>query len=106
MIRIQIEERVKEILASMLMLEAEDIELDMTLIDELDLNEESLQEVFNQLEETFDFDFSYSMLIEQNESGFFFEDYFKEELAVLAIFTVEDLIQLVDQQRGNDIFII
>ena len=104
MIRTQIEQRIKAILASMLLLEAQDIELDMLLIDELDMNEDSLQEVFNQLEESFDFDFSYSMLIEQNEFGFVFEDYFNEEHILLEVITVEDLIQLVDQQHCNDIF--
>lgn len=85
-----------ESIAEMLMLKKEDLELDMSLIQELDFDLDCLQNLLGNIEEKFNLELEFIPLIEMNEelNCFVYEDLFVEQEDLIVIETIEDLLRL------------
>lgn len=85
-----------ESIAEMLMLKKEDLELDMSLIQELDFDLDCLQNLLGNIEEKFNLELEFIPLIEMNEelNCFVYEDLFIEQEDLIVIETIEDLLRL------------
>jgi len=85
-----------ESIAEMLMLKKEDLELDMSLIQELDFDLDCLQNLLGNIEEKFNLELEFIPLIEMNEelNCFVYEDLFSEQEDLIVIETIEDLLRL------------